>query len=103
MDGETQHMKKDDILGSWQSKAVATAAGYQEYDRQKLTFYSDGTGRMDSRTLFGRHRSFTWSFTGDSFLIYNMAGNGSVAQALLETDGSMGVMESGMLILYWKC
>lgn len=95
-------MNREQILGNWKSVAYTDLSGVlQEYDRQQLTFFSDGTGNMHARTLFKRNTAFTWNFDGYDFYIYNLGGKGSVAIATVEGD-QLGVIESGMLMVYVK-
>lgn len=93
-------MNRDQILGSWKSVFYTDLRGnVVRYDRQELTFYSDGTGNMHARTLFKRNTAITWDFDGFDFHIYNLGGPGAIAFAAVE-DGQLGVVESGMLMMY---
>lgn len=95
-------MNREQILGSWKSVVYVDGRGIpQQYDRQQLTFYRDGTGNMHARTLFKRNTPFKWEFDGYDFYIYNLGGPGSVAVAAVEGD-ELGVMENGMLMAYVK-
>ncbi len=93
-------MGRNQILGSWKSMLYTDLRGnVQRYDRQELTFYSDGTGRMHARTLFKRNTNFTWSFDGEDFFIFDLGGPGSVAVATVQGN-ELGVAENGMLMVY---
>lgn len=95
-------MDRNQILGSWKSVLYTNLYGNaQRYDRQELTFYSDGTGRMHARTLFKRNTNFTWDFDGEDFYIYNLGGPGSIAVATVQ-GRELGVVENGMLMVYSK-
>lgn len=95
-------MHRDQILGTWKSVAYVDASGIpRQYDRQELTFRSDGTGNMHARTLFKRNTSFTWEFDGFDFYIHNLGGPSSTAVAAVES-GELGVIENGMLMVYAK-
>ena len=96
-------MQRNQILGSWKSVAYTDIRGMvQQYDRQTLTFRSNGTGNMHARTLFKRNTEFTWEFDGFDFYIYNLGGPGAVAVAAVEGN-ELGVIENGMLMVYAKC
>ena len=95
-------MNRQQILGSWKSVAYMDARGIPvQYDRQQLTFYSDGTGNMHAKTLFKRNTAFTWDFDGYDFYIHNLGGPGSLAVAAVE-GSELGVIENGMLMVYAK-
>ena len=95
-------MQRSQILGSWKSVAYTDLRGVvQPYDRQELTFYSNGTGNMHARTLFKRNTSFTWEFDGADFYIANLGGPGSIAVAAVEGN-HLVVAENGMLMVYTK-
>ena len=95
-------MQRDQILGSWKSVAYMDGRGMpQQYDRQELTFRSDGTGNMHARTLFKRNTPITWEFDGFDFYIHNLGGPGSVAVAAVEGN-ELGVIENGMLMVYTR-
>ena len=95
-------MYRDQILGSWQSVCYTDARGIiQPYDRQTLTFRSDGSGHMHARTLFKRNSSFSWELDGLGFYVRKLGGPGSVGVAQVE-DGNLAVIENGMLMVYRK-
>ena len=95
-------MQRERILGTWKSVAYTDGSGMvRPYDRQELTFRSDGTGNMHARTLFKRNTPITWEFDGLDFYIRNLGGPGSVAMATIEGN-ELGVVENGMLMVYSK-
>lgn len=95
-------MRKEQIIGTWKSVAYTDGSGMvRPYDRQELTFRSDGTGNMHARTLFKRNTPITWEFDGFDFYIHDLGGPGSVAVAAVD-GGELCVAENGMLMVYAK-
>ena len=93
-------MDRSQVIGSWKSILYTDLSGVpQQYNRQELTFYANGTGNMHAKTLFKRNTPFTWEFDGYDFYIYNLGGPGSIAVAQVEGN-KLGVVESGMLMIY---
>lgn len=93
-------MRREQILGKWKSIVYMNRMGLSEkYDRQELTFRSDGTGNMHARTLFKRNTSFTWEFDDDEFIIYDLGGPGAVAYGEVEGD-ELGVVDGILLVVY---
>lgn len=95
-------MQSNQILGRWKSVAYTDLSGIvRQYDRQEITFYSDGTGNMHARTLFKRNTPITWEFDGFDFYIHNLGGPGSLAVAAVDGN-ELGIVENGMLMVYTR-
>lgn len=95
-------MEREEILGTWKSTEYRDKKGrVHRYERQEITFNSDGTGNMFSKTFFRRNIPFTWEFDGSDFSIYDLAGAGSVAMGAIKDD-ELGIVESGILMVYEK-
>lgn len=95
-------MLRDQILGTWKSVAYTDLNGMvRPYDRQEITFRSDGTGNMHAKTLFKRNTPITWEFDGYDFYIHNLGGPGALAIATVEGN-ELGIAENGMLMVYRK-
>ncbi len=95
-------MDEEQILGSWNSTIREDSAGTPHwYDRMQLTFNLDRTGYLHARTLLRRNAFFLWDFDGRFYYLYNLAGPGSIAVAIVEGN-KLGVIDSGVLTMYMK-
>ena len=95
-------MGREEILGTWNSTEYKDKKGrMHRYERQEITFNSDGTGNLYSKTLFRKNIPFTWEFDDPDFSIHGLAGAGSVAMGAIKDD-ELGIVESGILMVYEK-
>lgn len=97
-------MYREQILGTWRSEYVYKMGKKERYDRESMTFYSNGKGKMRARTLFGRERDFIWAYSevNDCFGIANHAGDGSLAMGMIE-DGKLDItLPPGLVMVYSK-
>ncbi len=95
-------MDEEQILGSWNSTIREDSNGAPHwYDRMQLTFNYDGTGHLRAKTLLRRNTSFVWESSGKFYYLYNLAGQGSIAVAIVDGN-KMGVIDSGILTMYMK-
>ncbi len=95
-------MGSEQILGTWKSTEYKDRKGrFRKYERQELTFNPDGTGNLFSKTIIKRNIPFTWEFDGPDFRVYGLAGKDSVAVAAIKDD-ELGIVESGILVVYEK-